>query len=1269
MNADRYAELLSALQKLETALARDGVQRMRGELRDWAKARHAEAETGGRLDAFAKVVAGRSAVQLLLRTVYVRVLEDLGLLDPPRVRGQRGAHLFSALAPALGYRGFFRWTFRDLAVDFPDLFAERPDELPLPGEALCKQIWDLWHAEDGKGNLLYAWQGDTFDSRFLGDLYQDLDADVRKRYALLQTPEFVERYILDHTLTPALAAFDPAALEARDETFRLIDPTCGSGHFLIGGFHRLADYWQARGADPWTAARKALDGIWGCDLNPHAVHIARFRLLLEVITRTGERDLARLATLPMHLRAMDSLIPWEGVRGQMELLPGPAAARLEKYGTARDRADNAAFLGRDFHVVVGNPPYVTPKDPKKRDDYRVFWPESASGKYGLMAPFAERIFRLGCQGAFTGQITSNSFCKRQFGRGLIERVLPSLDLSDIIDTSGAYIPGHGTPTVILFGRSQLPSRDTIRCVFGKQGEPTKPEEPSRGKVWTAIRDAGRTPDDDDPFVTVSSFPRSLFGGHPWNLSGGGAPELMRRMERALPPLESSVLQIGVGAVTALDPVYTGRHADFRRSDVPEPNIWGFGIGEDIRDFEQAASYCLFPYDPETFEAGGASLDAITRFLWHWRVTLQRRVFFGKTQVQRGLTWFEYAFLGRDKVRSILSLSFAFVSTHNHFVLDEGGKVFNRTAPVIKLPDAATRDDHLDLLGLLNSSTLGFWMKQVFFDKGNGGIGGGIAAEEWERFFEFDATKLKQAPITEADRAPRIDLARALHDTARARAATLPAAILAGDDWTAATLAERLRAGADAYRARTAEMVALQEELDWLTYRSYGLLDGHTVRTPAEIEPLRPGHRPFEIVLARHNATCAPEERSAWFTRHGHAETTSIPDDYRDATRALIAERLEHIAQHKDIRLVEQPQFKRRWQLVDYAEATRDAAADWLLDRLEDLFHPGDETQPPGPLSEPRPHRLEDIVNAWRRDPRVEAVAAAHVGRPHPDLTALAEQLLRREAIPDNIFRVYSDEGLRKLRQWQEVWRLQDREDAGEDVGEIPLPPKYAAGDFADPRYYQIRGKLDVPRERFVLYADLRPHRFGWNGWRDTQRAVAQVEAFAEAESHPTDPLPRPTAADPRRCGATIGLWETLPDVRRWGDAAAYTELHAFAAEGCQQTSCPCAVAEAWREWAAGDREVARGEGAAPEEVTVEERAAVIALFHRLCPPIGQIKMGFARDELPLAETAAKPLSRAQLERAWTGSPTRLGLILDDLVASGDVATTGRGQRTRYRFDG
>ena len=48
--------------------------------------------------------------------------------------------------------------------------------------------------------------------------------------------------------------------------------------------------------------------------------------------------------------------------------------------------------------------------------------------------------------------------KREFGAKLIEDFLAHQDLRLVADTSGAYIPGHGTPTVIIVGRNHEPSR-------------------------------------------------------------------------------------------------------------------------------------------------------------------------------------------------------------------------------------------------------------------------------------------------------------------------------------------------------------------------------------------------------------------------------------------------------------------------------------------------------------------------------------------------------------------------------------------------------------------------------------------------------------------------------------------------------------------------------------------------------------------------------------------------------------------------------------------
>src|SRR5690606_4485870 len=109
-------------------------------------------------------------------------------------------------------------------------------------------------------------------------------------------------------------------------------------------------------------------------------------------------------------------------------------------------------------------------------------------KYSLAVPFAERFFDL-CHtsgngdSGYVGMITANSFMKREFGKKLIEEFFPKVDLTHVIDTSGAYIPGHGTPTVILFGRAQKPVGNTVRAVLGIKGEPATPEDALQGLVW------------------------------------------------------------------------------------------------------------------------------------------------------------------------------------------------------------------------------------------------------------------------------------------------------------------------------------------------------------------------------------------------------------------------------------------------------------------------------------------------------------------------------------------------------------------------------------------------------------------------------------------------------------------------------------------------------------------------------------------------------------------------------------------------------------------
>jgi hypothetical protein len=128
---------------------------------------------------------------------------------------------------------------------------------------------------------------------------------------------------------------------------------------------------------------------------------------------------------------------------------------------------------------------------------------------------------------------------------------------------------------------------------------------------------------------------------------------------------------------------------------------------------------------------------------------------------------------------------------------------------------------------------------------------------------------------------------------------------------------------------------------------------------------------------------------------------------------------------------------------------------------------------------------------------------------------------------------HTETGLTKRARWEHTWALQRREDAGEAVGEIPVPPKYDREDYREGRYWSLRGKLDVPRERFIAYPgaalDAKAPLYGWAGWDHLQRARALAALYQQRKT--TDGWDR-DALRP----LLAGLQELLPWLLQWHDA-------------------------------------------------------------------------------------------------------------------------------------
>jgi len=996
-----------------------------------------------------------------------------------------------------------------------------------PSPEAAKDLIAFWRRRDEAGEIVHDFTDPAWETRFLGDLYQDLSDQARKQYALLQTPEFIERFILKYTLAPAIKEFGltPPNDDGQPPGLRLIDPACGSGHFLLGAFDRLADEWtdRAPALSPDQQVARALASVHGVDKNPFAVSIARFRLLLAAMRRLEIRRLADAGDFVINVAVGDSLLHGRGAPGFQDSLFTEPHHFVTEDVTDFQRSCDILGAG-SYHVVVGNPPYITSKDPQENKNYRVY--QSCAGQYALSVPFAERMFKLaripdtdGRGSGFVGQITANSFMKREFGKKLIEDYLSQkVNLTYVIDTSGAYIPGHGTPTVILIGRRMIPSdRQTVRAVLGVRGEPAQPADPEKGLVWQAIANQVDHPGSDSEWISVVDLERSVLRTFPWSLAGGGASDLVNILEGEGSSRLSSLMDgpIGFASFPGQDEVFFVGSSWLDRHGLKFPLRRPLITGDVVRDWiTHLSDDALVPFDRASAPIG-LDLDTIWgRHLWAYRRVMQSTTSFGGvTRGETGGPWWTWYRWIPKRYATPMSLTFAFVATHNHFVLDRGGQVFNRSAPVIKLPDGASEEQHLALLGVLNSSTACFWLKQVSYPKGGdpiGDSGARVSAESWSDRYEFTGTKLQKFPLPKAIPTKR---ARELDGLAQELSAVEPASVCAAGTPSR----QRLDAAWDEHTRIRTRVIALQEELDWDVYLRYGLISeadaANLVAEPDDVPEIKFGERAFEIVLARSGA------ETQWFARHGSTPITEIPERWPEAYKRVVEARVRVIeGRPRDIGLIERPECKRRWSTEPWEKKEAAALRSWLLDRCEDraLWFNG--------AGEPRSLTVNRLADLLRADPDVVSVAHLYAGK-DTDLAQVLAEIVADEHVPYLAAYRYKEPGLRKRAQWEATWDRQREEDRTGTRLDIPVPPKYTSADFTRNSYWRNRGKLDVPKERFISYPDASPNgdrslMLAWAGFDHAEQAHVLVDLIDRATGDRLIPL-------------IAGLREVMPWIRQW----------------------------------------------------------------------------------------------------------------------------------------
>jgi len=329
------------------------------------------------------------AVELMNRLVFIKFLEDKSLVQPDLLRTLKETYEDGMYAGTL-YDEFLKRLFYDVMNKKPenrpsqvkniDLFADIPYlngglfRPSIEGEDFDEDDFDVRNSVlVSIIDLLEAYSFSAggaptdLDPSILGNVFEKTvnyitsdNEDKNKELGAYYTPSEITRFCAEETVRPALLdRFQTVLVEERDwpepevekydsvyeliedlpgnwslisvllaeiDDFRVVDPACGSGHFLTSVLEeivtiRKALYAQSENYPEEYRLKKTtvLNNIYGVDLMGPAVEIGKLRLWLAVISELEIEDLDNLSdeelalpNIAFNLRHGNSLIGYTG---------------------------------------------------------------------------------------------------------------------------------------------------------------------------------------------------------------------------------------------------------------------------------------------------------------------------------------------------------------------------------------------------------------------------------------------------------------------------------------------------------------------------------------------------------------------------------------------------------------------------------------------------------------------------------------------------------------------------------------------------------------------------------------------------------------------------------------------------------------------------------------------------------------------------------------------------------------------------------------------
>ena len=510
------------------------------------------------------------AVQLFLcRIVFLRICEDRDIEKYETLLNLDGSATYDALMGEL-----------KRADEFFDsgLFRLLDDELlavRISDDTLQGIISELYYPQSPYTFSVVETEvlGRVYE-QFLGDVIDLNDGaikivgkpEVRESGGVVPTPQYIVDAIVGRTLGPCLTGKAPSDLTE----FTVADICCGSGTFLLSAYDMLLEHYLS-----WYVAKDSagqvgqpiyqsmenqwkltfeekrrilLEHVRGVDIDPNAVEVTQFSLLLKLIEnekidflqdyveRNGEPALPALEGVVRTGNSLVSYTEWAAALGYMDAELVPA---VNPFSWAEEFPNE---IGREgFDVLLGNPPYVRIQNMASYSPQEVaFYQNPASpystghqdnfDKYEL---FLERALSLARPTGRLGFIVPHKFMTIRSGQTLRGLVTRERALEEIVHFGAKQVFGTGISnytSILIFDRR---GRESINL------EVAGPLEEWRyGQVGP-----------------VSEIPADELSEHPWEFVDYETRALFSRIRENFPSRLEGVSEIFVGVQTSADEIY------------------------------------------------------------------------------------------------------------------------------------------------------------------------------------------------------------------------------------------------------------------------------------------------------------------------------------------------------------------------------------------------------------------------------------------------------------------------------------------------------------------------------------------------------------------------------------------------------------------------------------------------------------------------------------------------------------------------------------------